>query len=131
MSTLQGPVFCPAVQAKQTRAYTRPLIGPLMEAKALKSGFWGNKGIKGARTNLSHQHRLQQCKKVQCSLSSSANGNGSMAENFNENDEDYVNSSIVEAGTLIVFDPIIHLNSMVLNVCFGIFGPAFGECICQ
>lgn len=97
MSTLQGPVFCPAVQAKQTGAYTRPLIGPLMKAKALKSGFWGNKGINGARTNLSHQNRVQQCKKVQCSLSSSSNGNGSMAENFNENDEDYVNSSIVEA----------------------------------
>ncbi|GFY86188.1 bifunctional nuclease in basal defense response 1 [Actinidia rufa] len=95
MSTLQGPVFCPAVQAKQTGAYTRPLIGPLMKAKALKSGFWGNKGI--SRTNVSHQNRMQQCKKVQCSLSSSSNGNGSMAENFNENDEDYVNSSIVEA----------------------------------
>ena len=131
MSTLQGPVFCPAVQAKQTGAYTRPLIGPLMKAKALKSGFWGNKGINGARTNLSHQNRVQQCKKVQCSLSSSSNGNGSMAENFNENDEDYVNSSIVEAGTLIVIDPIICLNSMVLNVFFGIFGPVFGECICR
>jgi hypothetical protein len=31
-------------------------------------------------------------------LSSSSDGNGSTAENFNENDEDYVNSSVVEAG---------------------------------
>ncbi|KAL5707038.1 bifunctional nuclease [Ranunculus cassubicifolius] len=31
-----------------------------------------------------------------CSSKSSEDGNGSMAENFNENDEEYVNSSIVE-----------------------------------
>ncbi|KAI4389598.1 hypothetical protein MLD38_001808 [Melastoma candidum] len=34
---------------------------------------------------------------TRCSFSSSADGNGSMVDNFNENDEDYVNSSVVEA----------------------------------
>ncbi|KAL6995718.1 Bifunctional nuclease 2 [Sarracenia purpurea var. burkii] len=97
MGSLQGPVISPAVRAKQTGVYTLPLNGPLMKAKVLRSGFWGFRGIMGARINASHQLHGQECKKVLCSFSSSSNGNGSMAENFSENDEDYVNSSVVEA----------------------------------
>ena len=35
---------------------------------------------------------------VQCSFSSSSDDSGSMAENFSENDEEYVNSSVIEVG---------------------------------
>ncbi|KAG6470787.1 bifunctional nuclease 1-like [Zingiber officinale] len=34
---------------------------------------------------------------IRCSFSSSSDGNGSMAGNFNANDEEYVNSSVIEA----------------------------------
>ncbi|KAH7849069.1 hypothetical protein Vadar_012493 [Vaccinium darrowii] len=61
MGSLQGPVICPAVQAKQTGVCTLPVNGPLVKPKVLKSGFLG-------------------CR-----------------DNFSENDEDYVNSSVVEA----------------------------------
>ncbi|XP_052202556.1 bifunctional nuclease 1-like isoform X2 [Diospyros lotus] len=97
MGSLQGPVICPAVRAKQTGFYVHPVNGPLMKDRVLRSGFWGFRGIKCTGINVSHQLRVQQYKKVLCSFSSSSNGNGSMAENFNENDEDYVNSSVVEA----------------------------------
>ncbi|KAL7175327.1 hypothetical protein ACSBR2_029014 [Camellia fascicularis] len=97
MGSLQGPVICPAVRAKQTGVHPLPVNGPLMKAKILRSGFWGIGGVNGTRINVCQQLCMQMYKKVQCSFSSSSNGNGSMAENFNENDEDYVNSSIVEA----------------------------------
>jgi len=37
---------------------------------------------------------------VCCSFSSSSDGNGYMAGNFSESDEDYVNSTVLEAGNL-------------------------------
>ncbi|KAA8528674.1 hypothetical protein F0562_036029 [Nyssa sinensis] len=98
MGSLRGPVICPAVRAKQTGVYTLPVNGPLMKADILRSGFWGFKGsICGRINNVNHQLRVHKCRTVRCSFSSSSNGNGSMAENFNESDEDYVNSSVVEA----------------------------------
>ncbi|XLS79185.1 hypothetical protein HN51_063410 [Arachis hypogaea] len=41
---------------------------------------------------------MRKCKSktVHCSFNSPSNGSGSTAENFDENDEDYVNSSVVE-----------------------------------
>jgi len=97
MGSLQGPVICPAVQAKQIGVCTLPVNGPLVKAKVLKSGFLGCRGVKGATINVNHKLRAQQYRKVQCCYSSSSNDNGSMADNFSENDEDYVNSSVVEA----------------------------------
>lgn len=103
MTSVQGPVICPAtVHTKQTGAYTLPVNGPLMKNRVLKSGFWGFKGFNGSRINVRSQQRFQKGKGVRCSFSSSSNGNGSTAENFNENDADYVNSSVVEAGELVV-----------------------------
>lgn len=103
MSSIQGPVICPAtVHSKQTRAYTLPVNGPSMKNRVLRSGFWGFKGFSGSRINVNNQQRFQKGKVVKCSFSSSSNGNGSTAENFNENDADYVNSSVVEAGELLV-----------------------------
>ena len=103
MSSVQGPVICPAtVHAKQTRAYKLPINGPLMKNRVLRSGFWGFKGFNGSRINVGNQPRFQKGKAVKCSFSSSSNGNGSTAENFNENDADYVNSSVVEAGEFLI-----------------------------
>ncbi|KAF3974952.1 hypothetical protein ACB098_01G051100 [Castanea mollissima] len=100
MGSLQGPVICPSVRVKQVGFYTLPTIGPFMKARLLRSEFWGLKGIKCSKTKvgiLPHQLHLQKCKTVHCSYSSPSDGNGSMAENFNINDEDYVNSSVIEA----------------------------------
>lgn len=100
MASVQGPVICPAVRAKQTGIYTLPVNVPLVNARLVKSGLWRFKRINGYKTKLgaySPQLNAHRRYAVQCCLSSSSNGNGSTAENFNENDEDYVNSSIVEA----------------------------------
>ncbi|KAI8031213.1 Bifunctional nuclease 2 [Camellia lanceoleosa] len=130
MGSLQGPIICLSVRAKQTGVHPLPVNGPLMKAKILRSGFWGIRGVNGTRINVCQQLCMQMYKKVQCSFSSSSNGNGSMVENFNENDEDYVNSSIVEVGVLNVIVTIFYfLNSVVFNA-FVMFGSAFGKCIC-
>ncbi|XP_010254738.1 PREDICTED: bifunctional nuclease 2-like isoform X2 [Nelumbo nucifera] len=100
MGTLQGSVICPTVRTKQAGVYTLPGNGPLMTAKILRSKLWGSKRRCRSRINveaLSHPALLQKSRTIHCSFRSSSNDNGSMAENFNENDEDYVNSSVVEA----------------------------------
>ncbi|XP_026393589.1 bifunctional nuclease 1 [Papaver somniferum] len=101
MASLQGPVICPAVRAKQSGgAYTLPLNGPVMRSKTLTNGFLGFKGNNRCGIKLQpvpHQVRLRKCMTVRCTFSSSSDGNGSTAENFNENDGEYVNSSVMEA----------------------------------
>ncbi|KAL9445976.1 hypothetical protein CISIN_1g019109mg [Citrus sinensis] len=101
MGSLQGPVFCPAVRARQGGLYnTVPSTGPVMKARFFRSELWGFKGLTAVKTKVgvfTRQQNARKCKIVQCTFSSSSNGNGSMAENFNENDEDFVNSSVVEA----------------------------------
>lgn len=95
MSTLQGPVVCPSVRGKQGGI---PAVdGPLMKAKIHRSGVCGFKGVNSHRVQVRHR---PGSKTGTCSFSSSSNGNGSMAESFNENDSDYVNSSVVEAGKI-------------------------------
>lgn len=104
MGSLQGPVVCPTVRAKQVGLYTLPVIGPFAKARLLRSESWGYKRIEGNITKAGFSYRqlsARKSKTIQCTFSSSSNGNGSTAENFNENDEDYVNSSVVEAGMLI------------------------------
>ncbi|KAI3910234.1 hypothetical protein MKW92_001189 [Papaver armeniacum] len=89
MASVQGPVICPAVRAKQSGGvYTLPLNGPVVRSKTLRNGFLGFKGNNRCGIKLqpvSHQVRLRKY------------GNGSTAENFNENDGEYVNSSVMEA----------------------------------
>lgn len=96
MGSLQGPVVCPALRAKQTVVKALPVNGPLTKAETRKIGFLGFRRINANDINVGRLH-VRKYKKVQCSFSSSSNGNGSMAENFNENNEDYVNSSVIEA----------------------------------
>ncbi|KAI5353826.1 hypothetical protein L3X38_006720 [Prunus dulcis] len=100
MVSLQGPVICPTVRAKQSGYDTVPVVGPLVKARLLRSELCRFRGVSGCITKagfVSRPQNARKCTRVHCTFSSSSNGNGSMAENFNENDEDYVNSSVLEA----------------------------------
>ncbi|MFQ6642074.1 hypothetical protein Gotur_018654 [Gossypium turneri] len=102
MVCLQGPVICPAVDSKQVGVYALPFNGPFPRTRLHRSDIWGYRGIvdgKGKPCGISgHLKRRRRFNTtVQCIFSSSSDGNGSRAENFNENNEDYVNSSVVEA----------------------------------
>lgn len=94
MSSLQGPVVCPLVCGKQTGT----LSSPIVKAKMLRSELWGFNGISRRRiNNVDRLPRSRVSKLIGCSFNSSSNDNGSMAENSNESDADYVNSSVIEA----------------------------------
>ncbi|PPD81862.1 hypothetical protein GOBAR_DD21219 [Gossypium barbadense] len=82
MVSLQGPVICPSVHSKQVGVDTLMLNRPSPWARLLRSDIWGT-------------------------FSSSSDGSGSMAESFNEKDEDYVNSTVVEAGIWVLIKPVI------------------------
>ncbi|XP_041017843.1 bifunctional nuclease 2-like isoform X2 [Juglans microcarpa x Juglans regia] len=115
MGSLQGPVICPTVRAKQVGFYTLPMIGPFRKARLFRSEFLGFKGISCSKAkvgSLSHHLHVQKCQRVHCSYDSSSNGNGSSAENFDENDEEYVNSSVIEAVEM----PSVLLMAAVRNV---------------
>lgn len=98
MASIQGPVVCPVVHAKQTGVCSVPVDSPLLKAKLIRSGFWGVKGLNSGTVNVSYRHNLRNFRPIRSSFSSSSDGNGSMAGNPSENNADYVNSSVVEAG---------------------------------
>ncbi|KAG2313345.1 hypothetical protein Bca4012_027908 [Brassica carinata] len=90
MRSVQAPVVFPAI--------IRPRkVG----ACALKpSRFFGHRISDSQVTLRLHPRGCCNNSKIsiiKCVFSSHSDGNGSTAENFNENDEEYVNSSIVEA----------------------------------
>ncbi|KAJ8555559.1 hypothetical protein K7X08_013055 [Anisodus acutangulus] len=60
----------------------------------LSRGSWK---ANNCRVNVARQPRSRVSKVIRCTFSSSSDENGSMAENSNENNADYVNSSVVEA----------------------------------
>ncbi|XP_021892790.1 bifunctional nuclease 1 [Carica papaya] len=100
MVSLQGSIICPDVRARQVGIHSLPVNIPLINFRFFRSELWGIKGVNGSATKVGALHpqlKVRRCMKVQCTFSSSSNGNGSMAENFNEHDEEYVNSSVVEA----------------------------------
>lgn len=106
MSSVQGHVIFPvAARAKQTKVQMPPTNGPLRKYKISRSGFWGVKGISCGKTNVGHRLRLHNVKVVKCSFSSSSDGNGSMAENSNENEAEYVNCSVTDAGEHLLVYP--------------------------
>ncbi|CAM8974768.1 unnamed protein product [Rhodiola kirilowii] len=96
MTSLQGPVICPSVRPKQA-GLEFLLLTSFMELDCV--------GVLGKRSKASflsyqlHLRRSNTTSVVRCSFSSSSNGNGSKAGKFNENDADYVNSTVLEAGT--------------------------------
>ncbi|XP_014504471.1 bifunctional nuclease 1 [Vigna radiata var. radiata] len=94
MNSVQGPVVCPSVRAKQVA----PMIGAVkMNLRRIRSEFWGLSGVKTKPGFLSCRINTAKCKTVHCSFNSPSNDSGSAAGNFNENDEDYVTSSVIEA----------------------------------
>eukprot|EP00262_Sarcandra_glabra_P009563 TRINITY_DN2398_c1_g1_i2.p1 TRINITY_DN2398_c1_g1~~TRINITY_DN2398_c1_g1_i2.p1 ORF type:complete len:320 (+),score=54.43 TRINITY_DN2398_c1_g1_i2:250-1209(+) len=100
MGTIQGPLICPTVHAKQASIYTLPVNGPFSSTRVVKSKFWGSKmSCKGLTriSGLSPQHHVGMDRAVRCSSSSSSNESGSMADNFSDNEKEYVNSSVIEA----------------------------------
>lgn len=98
MASIQSPVVCPVVHAKQTGVCSVPVDSPLLKAKLIRSGFWGLKGLNRGKVNVSYRQNSRNCRPIRSSFSSSSDGNGSMAGNPSENNADYVNSSVVEAG---------------------------------
>ncbi|KAK7383009.1 hypothetical protein VNO78_28674 [Psophocarpus tetragonolobus] len=97
MSSVQGPVVCPSVRAKQARFCSIPTIGAVkMNVRRVKSEFWGV-GAKPKPAFLSCHINTRKCKAVHCTFSSPSNDSGSTADNFNEKDEDYVDSTVIEA----------------------------------
>ncbi|RDX66623.1 Bifunctional nuclease 1, partial [Mucuna pruriens] len=91
MGSLKGSVFL----AKACNV-PMPMIGS-MNARCVRSDFWGLGFSKPKGNIFSCRINVRKCKTVHCSFNSPSDGPGSMAENFNEKDEDYVNSSVVEA----------------------------------
>lgn len=114
MSSLQGPVICPVVRGKQTSQFAVPVNSSVVKAKILKSRFWGINGISSFRVNVARQPLSRVSKVIQCTFSSSSDGNGSTAENSNESNADYVNSSVVEAGMPTLFSSAIFLVFILL-----------------
>ncbi|KAJ8442562.1 hypothetical protein Cgig2_026504 [Carnegiea gigantea] len=100
MGTLQGPVICPTVHAKQVSVHPVPANSSLTRTTMLKSSFWGYKDACRRRTTsgvITRPLHVQRLGRVHCTFSSSSDGSGSRVEKFNENDEDYINSSVIEA----------------------------------
>eukprot|EP00262_Sarcandra_glabra_P009562 TRINITY_DN2398_c1_g1_i1.p1 TRINITY_DN2398_c1_g1~~TRINITY_DN2398_c1_g1_i1.p1 ORF type:complete len:329 (+),score=46.82 TRINITY_DN2398_c1_g1_i1:209-1195(+) len=100
MGTLPGPVIYPTVRAKRTGVSTLQVNGSFVNSRVLRSGLWGFKEGYRSRIkvgSLSPKSYVGKGLTVRCSFSSSSNDNGSMAGNFSENDEEYVNSSVIEA----------------------------------
>ncbi|XP_061350705.1 bifunctional nuclease 1-like [Gastrolobium bilobum] len=97
MGSLKGQVVCLTVLAKVGGLCSVPMTGPMNYARCIRSEFWGLSATKAKASVLSCHINMRKCKAVNCSFNSPSNGGGSMAENFNEKDEDFVNSSVVEA----------------------------------
>lgn len=99
MTSVQGSVVCPVVHAKKTGQYSVPVNSPSVKTtKVLRSGFRGSAMICSRQVHVAWLPRPEISTTIKCSFSSSSNGNGSRAENFSENDADYVNSIVLEAG---------------------------------
>ncbi|GAB2267686.1 Bifunctional nuclease 2 [Dionaea muscipula] len=99
MEILQGTVIWPTARSKEVGVNTMMVTGRLLKAETWRSGFQGCNFVRGRRLRagiLTRQYRGQRHVTVSCTHSSS-NGNGSRAENFNDGDEDYINSSVLEA----------------------------------
>lgn len=97
MASLQGPV-CPALRTNLAGFSPPAVRGRIFRSDLLCFKGFGGFGATKSKANFLPCHvAFRKCLPVHCSLDSFSDGGGSMAESFNEKDEDYVNSSIVEA----------------------------------
>ncbi|XP_078428328.1 wound-responsive family protein [Wolffia australiana] len=98
MATLQGPIICrPIAHGKR---HINAVLVPqksLLNLRLSKSELWGCSGSLGCKVLLFRQSNKAKSTAVSCSFSSSSDGSGSRAENYSENNEDYIVSSVVEA----------------------------------
>ena len=100
MVTLQGPIICrPATHGKQHAILAAPQIS-VTKLRLPRSRFWGYRCDYGCKVSIHQLSNKTKKQIIRSSFSSSSDGSGSMAENYSENDEDYVISSVVEAGML-------------------------------
>ncbi|KAH0450582.1 hypothetical protein IEQ34_021274 [Dendrobium chrysotoxum] len=100
MATLEGPIICqPALYATHTKISAQLVKIPLRRVRNHRDGFLGYKGLYAGTVGGLLSRRHFQCKSgpLLCSLRSSSDGNGSMPENFSENDAEFVNASVIEA----------------------------------
>ncbi|WOK92559.1 bifunctional nuclease 2-like [Canna indica] len=101
MGVLERAIIChPDIRANYAGISSPLITNNITKPVCLRSGIWGYKArcksiIQVGGISLQPCHR-KQCR-VNCSFSSSSDGNGSMAGDFNANDEDYVNSTVIEA----------------------------------
>src|SRR5690348_13276010 len=100
MATLEGLVLCrPVAQLKSMRLATATTFAGSHFTKR-GSSFWGftcnYRSIDSALygKSIRNSKGLSIC----CSFSSPSDGSGSMAGNFSDRDEDYIDSSVMEAG---------------------------------
>lgn len=100
MATLEGPIICqPVLHATHPRISAQLVKIPLKRDKNHRNSFWGYKRLcAGTFGGLLCRRQFQRRSgPVHCSIGSSSDGNGSLPENFDENDEEYVNASVIEA----------------------------------
>lgn len=134
MGTLHGRAICPPLVHTKLAGNAVPLLSaPIIKTRMLRSVFIGTKGrcehvVNGGVGTFFRQPKGKRRVTVYCTFSSSSNdNNGSTAGNFRENDEDYVNSSVIEAGMIseppillsyfCVFGPICSWFLMLLSAC--------------
>lgn len=98
MRSLQAPIVCPSVRPREL-GVSASLVNCSV-SKPLRNHFLGNqtRNVKSQVSTVTLRLHLPRWKSIQCLFSSHSDGTGSTAENFNEKDEDYVNSSVLEAG---------------------------------
>lgn len=113
---MQGPVVFPSVRAKQAGFCSIPVLGAVkMNVRRIRSEFWGISGGAKAKPGFLSCHvNKGKCKTVHCSLNSPSNDSGSTADNFNEKDEDYVNSTVIEAGMFGYGNLNLDINQMLI-----------------
>ncbi|AAF98407.1 Unknown protein [Arabidopsis thaliana] len=99
MRSLQAPVVCPSVRPRQLGVSALLVNCSVSKTRSLRKQFWGNqtKNDKSQAATVNLRLHLRRYKSIKCLFSSHSDGTGSTAENFNENDEDYVKSSVLEA----------------------------------
>lgn len=107
---MEGPILCRAVM--QAKLPVTMISNSLTKSGQLGTAFLGCVCKYRNITRLIspiYQPAQKNFATVCGSFSSSSDGNGYMAGNFSESDEDYVNSTVLEAGTL----PLV----LLLSIC--------------
>ena len=96
---MEGPILCRSIM--QATLPATLISNSLIKSGQLGAPFLGAMSKYRNITRLFSPISLSPARNfgpIFCSFSSSSDSDGYMAGNFNENDEDYVNSTVMEAG---------------------------------